>query len=84
MLFGKRVTTVRACVRACACVRVCVRMRARGLPQARAPGTPLSPQDLMGLRPVLSMALVMRREVVLRGALAPGHYHHSLHLPAQS
>ncbi|XP_059931259.1 LOW QUALITY PROTEIN: calpain-9 [Gadus macrocephalus] len=42
--------------------------------QARGPGTPLSPQDLMGLAPVLGVAHVMRRETVLRGALAPGHY----------
>uniref|UniRef100_A0A8C4ZAZ2 Calpain catalytic domain-containing protein n=1 Tax=Gadus morhua TaxID=8049 RepID=A0A8C4ZAZ2_GADMO len=42
--------------------------------QARGPGTPLSPQDLMGLAPVLGLAHVMRRETVLRGALAPGHY----------
>ncbi|CAL8352421.1 unnamed protein product [Lota lota] len=42
--------------------------------QARSPGTPLSPQDLIGFPPLLSMPHVMRREVMLRGALAPGHY----------
>ncbi|KAJ3591080.1 hypothetical protein NHX12_009027 [Muraenolepis orangiensis] len=41
---------------------------------ARAPGTRLSPQDLSMYRPVLSMHPIMRREVVIRGALAPGHY----------
>ncbi|KAG7274616.1 hypothetical protein CRUP_009659 [Coryphaenoides rupestris] len=42
--------------------------------KVRAPGTPLTPMDLSQLRPELSMPHIVRREVVLRGTLAPGHY----------